>query len=983
MCSFLVMALSLLAGQADDSRSFSLEKANFKLTYPEGWRPAKPPNENIQFAIQRRFRVIMVVAGESRVTLEQVLENYEDGVKLRGDAVKELSRKDTKVDGEKALTVTLEIRAAGAKGNLVTTVFVHQGIAYQIIGVRGAGEDQDFDADYATLLENFEFLAERKEWLAKFEGQPARTALLGGLVSFELNRPRWTETTFDAQPSYAFLDQASYHFFPGGAWITVRARQAKGTAAVELDELRQDLSSLVQDPKVTPTTVTSGGRQLAALEITGTAGDIPQVLRGTVAVEDGLAVQLWIQSHGSYRETTRRDWDQLLKGFTLQRQSKPGNPPAFPVRSDFGEPAANAALDVFLSQATRLLPQNPQDTVLAIFPHGGQVLIRSREGTVLEGLITHKREPLPLAGFSHTAVAWSPDGKRLAYAAGEEVIVLDLDSKKTQKVKARAAAIAFGPQTGELLVCTSPPGTRSPIGLGFNRFGPATFNVSRLDRVSLANGTPQTLVDFPLGRVTHPVVSPDGKRLALVTNRDYPRTAPAGGHLYVAAADGSGLRQLTRDPEDISAVAWAPDGKALYAVRRLAVGDDGAVGPGGSTDLYRISPETGQAENLTRSGHVNRVCPVGDDLILGITDWDIAPAQRGLFRISADRLTRATTARPIPAPANPRARRKELAARVQAALGTTDLKQVVPTPALMEKAAHALAEGVGGSSGQPLDFTAASLDRFSKLVGELDLSEAHDPALILGLGAYYGETLRRTAGAEWHIQPLPLGNWTPGHEFISTPLAEVVLPLSAVFLTGLDWEGGVLRNARALRDRQQGQKLVLVYPPAHAAAALRAATGGAYYEARKLLDQGEVKPALDLLAKELRLRPRNRPLALEVIAVCEAARLPELANELTRGAVEGGSEVPELLLRYADDVARTDPEKALTYYRKAVQGPWPPAEAFLKLGENLQALGQTPVAESCWRRAYRTATPEQKQTIRKLMGLPPPGPNAATAPDDD
>jgi tetratricopeptide (TPR) repeat protein len=983
MCAFLIMSLSILVGQPDDSGSFSLEKANFKLTYPPGWRRIKPPNENIQLAIQRRYRLIMVTAGESRATLEEVLENYQEGLKLHGDAVKELSRKNAKVAGEKALTVTLEMRESGLKMNVVNTVFVHQGIAYQVLGIRQPGADQEYDAAYASVLENFEFLTERKEWLAKLEGQPARTALLGGLVSFELNRPRWTETTFEGQPSYTFLDQASYQFFPGGAWITVRTRQAKGGAAVELDELRHDLSALVQNPKVTPTMVTNGGRQLAALEITGTAGDISQVLRGTVAVEDGLTVQLWIQSHGSYRETTRRDWDQLLKSFILQRQSKPDSPPAFPVQADFGEPAADPALAVFLSQATRLLPEGRPDTVLALSPDGGRALLRTRDGTVLENLTTHKREPLALAGFTNAAVAWSPDAKRLAYAAGEEIIVLDLDSKKTQKVKARAIAIAFGPQEGELLVCTNPAGAGNPIGVGFNRFGPATYNVSRLDCLPLGKGRPETLVDFPLGRVAYPTVSPDGRRLALVTNRDYPRTAPVGGHLYVGAADGSGLRQLTQEPEDFSAVAWSPDGKALYAVRRLAVGDDGAVGLGGEPDLYRISPETGRAENLTRSGRVGRVWAAGRDLILEIMAWDIPPAQRGLFRINGDQLTRATAAQAIPPPANPRAQRKQLAARVQAALGTTNLKQVVPTPALMEKAAHALTEGAASIYGRPLDFRAASLDRLSRLVDEIDLGEAYDPAILLGLGAYYGETLRQAAGAEWQIQPLPLGDWVPGREAASTPLAEVVLPLSAVFFASRSSEGERLRIARDLHNRQQGQKLVLVYPPTHGAAALRAATDAAYYQARKLLDQGEVKPAIDLLAKELRLRPRNRPLALEVIALCEAARLPELANELTRSAVDGGSEVPELLLRYADEVARQDPQKALAYYRKAVQGPWPAAEAFLKLGQNLQALGQTPVAESCWRRAYWRATPEQREAIRKLMGLPALGQNEAAAPDDD
>jgi hypothetical protein len=113
-------------------------------------------------------------------------------------------------------------------------------------------------------------------------------------------------------------------------------------------------------------------------------------------------------------------------------------------------------------------------------------------------------------------------------------------------------------------------------------------------------------------------------------------------------------------------------------------------------------------------------------------------------------------------------------------------------------------------------------------------------------------------------------------------------------------------------------------------------------------------------------------LAHEVISLCEAARLPKAADELTQKAVDAGNEVPELLIRYADRLARTHPAKALAYYHHAAQGDWPPTEVFIKLGQAYHDLGQTAVAESCWRRAARTATPAQRSQILRLMGLPEP-----------
>jgi hypothetical protein len=170
------LSLALVVGPADDGTSFSFPEGNFKLTYPDGWRKLKPPNENVQFAIQRTSRIIMVAAGETRNTVEEVLENYQAGIKFQADAVKELDHQETKVAGERAITMTWEMRQTGTKMTMVTTVFVHQGIAYQIIGVRPRGEDQTFNADYKSIIDSFTFLKERKEWLAKFEGKPARTA---------------------------------------------------------------------------------------------------------------------------------------------------------------------------------------------------------------------------------------------------------------------------------------------------------------------------------------------------------------------------------------------------------------------------------------------------------------------------------------------------------------------------------------------------------------------------------------------------------------------------------------------------------------------------------------------------------------------------------------------------------------------------------------------------------------------------------------
>ena len=57
---------------------------------------------------------------------------------------------------------------------------------------------------------------------------------------------------------------------------------------------------------------------------------------------------------------------------------------------------------------------------------------------------------------------------------------------------------------------------------------------------------------------THPVISPDGKRIAFTS------TADGNAEIYVMERNGSGLLRLTRNTADDVGPEWSPDGKKLY-----------------------------------------------------------------------------------------------------------------------------------------------------------------------------------------------------------------------------------------------------------------------------------------------------------------------------------------------------------------------------------------------------------------------------------
>jgi len=70
-------------------------------------------------------------------------------------------------------------------------------------------------------------------------------------------------------------------------------------------------------------------------------------------------------------------------------------------------------------------------------------------------------------------------------------------------------------------------------------------------------GPPKDAEGSPQGEDIQPSWSPDGKWIAFISTRD------GNNELYVMSADGSGIRRLTRSPENESHPAWTPDSRRI------------------------------------------------------------------------------------------------------------------------------------------------------------------------------------------------------------------------------------------------------------------------------------------------------------------------------------------------------------------------------------------------------------------------------------
>jgi len=144
--------------------------------------------------------------------------------------------------------------------------------------------------------------------------------------------------------------------------------------------------------------------------------------------------------------------------------------------------------------------------------------------------------------------AWSPDGEKIVFArydkdptgiVNNEIWIMNSDGSQQAQIKSLSGGGPCFTPDGKIVFYSERKDKKSEISIA---------NIDGSNQVQLTNNDAEDL---------HPEVSPNGKQIAFVSKRD------GNQEIYSMNIDGSHEKRLTFNDVDDSHPSWSPDGSQL------------------------------------------------------------------------------------------------------------------------------------------------------------------------------------------------------------------------------------------------------------------------------------------------------------------------------------------------------------------------------------------------------------------------------------
>jgi len=234
------------------------------------------------------------------------------------------------------------------------------------------------------------------------------------------------------------------------------------------------------------------------------------------------------------------------------------------------------------------------DTHCAFSPDGRTIAverheIRSTSDLFLIDVQNPQKSPrrITRGQLGMDSIAWSPDGKQLVFGSPSGLwrVAADEETPRPELV------------TGSEGTVLAPSFSRpSPDGRARLAYEYLVYDVNiwRWDR---DNDGAERVRRLPGSTVwdSSPSLSPDGERMAYVSNRT------GSNEIWTAQADGSDARRVTSNVGTVFHPRWSPDGQRLVFASQSNGNWDVWVVRANGADLFQLTKESSQEENPTWS----------------------------------------------------------------------------------------------------------------------------------------------------------------------------------------------------------------------------------------------------------------------------------------------------------------------------------------------------------------------------------------------